>query len=538
MFYLYEINTYHRNYGSLHASEKATDEAEDLLWHPSSQQSSWSDGDNDEDLRQRGGPNSRGHVDERLLNIDEAVQSLGMGIFQYRIALAAGMLLVADSMEVVVLSYLSNVFRRSQDPMLPINDAENNASDAMNLVVFPAGVVGALVLGILGDVLGRRPVFVGAAALISVFGVATAFVTSYFGMLVTRVIVGFGIGGLTVPFSTLSEFLPPSQRGTNLVVVQVFCIVGALVVHLILAEASLDSWRQIVVWCSVPSILATILGLTVVPESPRWLLSQNRSDEALTILRVAAKANGQNPDLLFPAGTLLYSHEPQEETLSFWSMFSSGWIRLTATMFSAYFGMSFLMHGTISLAVSVFSNDHRQQNYQGVFTAASQFLSLFVVVFLIDALGRSSTQCLTYAVGGVLCLTISLWEDYDTSAHPNVVLALTFLAHTCMFGGKCATWVSTTEILATEMRTTGHGLANVFSRIGGFLSAYVITRIYSLPSVGLVLFVVSLWTASVASKLPETNAKEMGIVWYPPTFASRNRRRREDCSRRRGQQER
>jgi MFS transporter, putative metabolite:H+ symporter len=530
MFYLYDINAYHRNYGALQCSE----EENGGLFPTTTPSLSWSDeDDNDDDQSSRRNHchyrqcKRRGPQEQRLLNIDEAVQSLGMGIFQYRIAVAAGMLLAADSMEVVLLSFLSNVFKGSQDTLLSLQDAENS-SDTMNLIVVLAGMLGALVWGILGDLLGRRPVFVGAAFFISIFGIATAFVTTYFGMLVTRWLVAFGIGGLTVPFCTFSEFLPPSQRGANLIGVQLFCIVGALIVHLVLSQTGLDAWRTMVLWCCIPSSVATILGLTVVPESPRWLLAQNRSEEALAILKAAAKANGKDPEILFPTGTVLYSHEPQDNQrrLSFWSMFSPGWIQLTATLWSTYFGMSFLTHGTISLAVSVFSNDHRQQDYQGIFTAASQFLALFVVAVLIDGLGRSSTQCLVYALGGVVCLIVSLLEDYDSEHHANMILAFTFLAHTCMFGGKCATWISTTEILATEMRTTGHGMANLVSRMGGFLSAYVITRIYSLPSVGLALFVISLWTASAASKLPETNAKEMGIVWHPPTSSSAQSHRR------------
>jgi len=575
MFYLYDINTYHRNYGSLHASEKHN---KDALWHPSSQPSSWNEDDDEDDddnnnnnddeedendnhgnyeyhndvyehnnknhhrqhhhrRKRRNGHHH--HPEERLLNIDEAVQSLGMGVFQYRIGLAAGMLLAADSIEVVLLSFLSNVFRKSLGDAYyypffsstTLEDGSMSSDTIMNLIVVPAGVMGALVWGIMGDWIGRRPVFVGAAILTCIFSMATSICTTYPALLVTRLIVGFGIGGLTVPFCTLSEFLPPSQRGTHLIAVQLFCILGALLIHLVLAQAHVEqNWRSIVVWCSIPSLLASLLGLTVVPESPRWLLSQNRSDEALIILKVAAKANGKDPDLLFPDGIMLYSHETQptrydsDEPVRCWNLLSPGWIRLTAIMWSTYFGMSFLTHGTISLAVSVFSNDHRQQDYQGIFTAASQFLSLFVLVFLIDGLGRSTTQCLVYALGGFLCLTISLLEDYNVDGHPNVILILTFLAHTCMFGGKCTTWISTTEILSTNLRTTGHGMANSVSRMGGFLSSYVISRISSLPSVGLALFIISLWTASTASKLPETNAKEMGIVWIVPPTASRRRR--------------
>lgn len=531
MFYLYDLATYSKNYGSIPtAHDYDTTIVDDHHNDDNESKDSllWSDDDDEaavawhERRRERERRRRRRH-NERLLNIDEALQSLGMGMFQYRIGLAAGMLLAADSMEVVILSFLSNLF--SHHPIINLQEAENSA-EAMNMVVFPAGVVGAMVWGMLSDAVGRRPVFVGAASTIALFGVGTAFCNSYGWLLVTRLFVAFGIGGLTVPFCTFSEFLPPSQRGTNLIGVQVFCILGALVVHLTLAQPNLKAWRQIVVFLSIPSILAMLLGLSVVPESPRWLLAQDRQDEALAIFRVAAKANGKDPDTLFPPGTILYSHEPQESTVGYCTIFSSGWISLTSTLWTTYFGMSFLTHGTIALAVAVFANDARQQNYQGIFTATSQFLSLLIVLFLIDGFGRSSTQCLAYATGGLLCLAISLMEDGDPTTSSDLLLVLTFLAHTCMFGGKCATWISTTEVLATELRSTGHGMSNAVSRIGGFLSSYIVTRIYSLPSIGLALFIISLWTASAASKLPETNVKEMGVVYYPTNSTHQNHRRR------------
>ena len=77
-------------------------------------------------------------------------------------------------------------------------------------------------------------------------------------------------------------------------------------------------------------------------------------------------------------------------------------------------------------------------------------------------------------------------------------------------GASCTTWVSTSEVLPTEIRTTGHGFANAMGRIGGFLSPFIISEGNSLRTIGLVMMFVSLVTTWLASQLPETMGKALG----------------------------
>ena len=69
--------------------------------------------------------------------------------------------------------------------------------------------------------------------------------------------------------------------------------------------ASSSSWRFFVALCASPCIVATVLAILFVPESPRWLLSKGKHEKALRILRYAAAKNKKEPFLVFPEGTRL-----------------------------------------------------------------------------------------------------------------------------------------------------------------------------------------------------------------------------------------
>ncbi len=153
-----------------------------------------------------------------LMPIETAIEKVGTGTFQYKILLATGLCFMADAMEVLLLSFLSTVLKHEW------NLSEREV-DSIVAVVFAGALLGTLILGTAGDVWGRKPIFAVTAFLIAIAGVATAFCRNYEEFLVARFFVGFGVGGLTVPFDTLGEFLPGAARGKNLL------YIGALARH-------------------------------------------------------------------------------------------------------------------------------------------------------------------------------------------------------------------------------------------------------------------------------------------------------------------
>lgn len=121
--------------------------------------------------------------------------------------------------------------------------------------------------------------------------------------------------------------MPSSYRGKRLISTSFFWTAGSLLVPFfawltlggnandmddnnnIESDETFDSeevsWRAFVALCALPSIVSTVLGVLLVPESPRWLLTRGKHDQALRILRQAAAKNGRDPLLAFPERTRL-----------------------------------------------------------------------------------------------------------------------------------------------------------------------------------------------------------------------------------------
>lgn len=146
-------------------------------------------------------------------------------------------------------------------------------------------LVGALVTGAFGDRVGRRRMMLVHIVWFSVGMAAAAFATSIpvFGAL--RFFTGIGVGGLVATAgAVVAEFAPPGKRNLyNAIVYSGVPAGGVLASLLAIVLRDVIGWRGLFLIGALPLVILLPLALAKLPESPAWLVSRGRVDEAAAV---------------------------------------------------------------------------------------------------------------------------------------------------------------------------------------------------------------------------------------------------------------
>jgi putative MFS transporter len=170
---------------------------------------------------------------------------------------------------------------------------------------FAGMFVGANLLAIAADRFGRRRVFILNLVVYSLFSLLAAFSPNIETFLLLRFLAGIGLGAELVLVDTyLAEFAPARVRGRmtawaytiGFIGVPIAALLGGRLVarHQLLG---IDGWRWLLVFGSLGALLVFALR-TLLPESPRWLESRGRHEEAREV--VAAVVAKASPGLTVP----------------------------------------------------------------------------------------------------------------------------------------------------------------------------------------------------------------------------------------------
>ncbi len=164
--------------------------------------------------------------------------------------------------------------------------------------------------GPLSDRIGRRTVLRYAAILYAISAVGSALATSFWFLVVARMVGGFGVGAsLILAPMYIAEMAPPSLRGRMVSFNQLNIVIGISLAfftnYLILRLGDSDAswavwlkfdehnWRWMLGLEALPAILY-YLGLFFVPQSPRWLILKGRFDEAKQVMtRLTSKEEAE-----------------------------------------------------------------------------------------------------------------------------------------------------------------------------------------------------------------------------------------------------
>ena len=152
-------------------------------------------------------------------------------------------------------------------------------------------VIGAMSAGVLGQRIGGREALRIMAILYTISALGCAFAWNWPSLMVFRLIGGLGIGGSSVLGPVyIAELAPAKWRGRMVGLFQINVVVGILLAYLSnylisLLNLGLLQWRWQLGVAGIPSLIFLIM-LFRIPRSSRWLVTRNRTDEALAILNM------------------------------------------------------------------------------------------------------------------------------------------------------------------------------------------------------------------------------------------------------------
>ncbi|MBS1850584.1 MAG: sugar porter family MFS transporter [Acidobacteria bacterium] len=148
-------------------------------------------------------------------------------------------------------------------------------------------LLGAAGASMLGDRYGRKLSLIFSAALFALSSVGAALANNVTVFSLARLLGGLAIGLASVLTPVyIAEISPSKNRGTLVSLNQLAIVVGILAAYIVnwqLAKFGESSWRWMLASAAVPS-LAFLIGLLLIPESPRWLIGKGRVAEGEKIL--------------------------------------------------------------------------------------------------------------------------------------------------------------------------------------------------------------------------------------------------------------
>src|SRR2546423_8275843 len=202
--------------------------------------------------------------------------------FHWRVILGLGTAWILDGLEIQIVATVGTVLQ--DKATLHLSTAEVGLLGSVYLL---GEVVGALVFGRITDLVGRKRLFILTLALYLVASGLAAFSFSFWFLLLCRFFAGTGIGGeYTAINSAIDELIPSYYRGrTDIAVNGTYwagAMIGAAASILLLNPGIFPinlGWR-------VGFLIGPVLGIVIIyvrrvlPESPRWLMTHGRQQEA------------------------------------------------------------------------------------------------------------------------------------------------------------------------------------------------------------------------------------------------------------------
>jgi putative MFS transporter len=375
--------------------------------------------------------------------------------------------------------------------------------------------LGALTFGWIAERIGRIGTIRIAIGLFAVMSLACAFTSSYDQLFVCRFFEGIGLGGeIPVASTYISEILRADRRGGRFLTYQIIFPCGLLMAGIAGAfVVPLFGWQWMFALGALPGLVALFMQ-RFCPESPRWLASKgrlNEADAAVTGIERIISHDGKLP--LSPVPDVI--PQPLSQKTRWQELFEGRYLPRTLlvwVLWASCYIIAYGLQGWIpTLYREVYHLPLQQALNYAIFAPVGSLVGSLICAFLIDRIGRR------YWFTGAFFLTaaglIWLWAFGAATAFGMLI---GFMFCSAWLGSMNMTiFLYTAEIYPTRMRALGVSWASFWLRaaatVGPLIVGFALPR-YGISGVFLTFSVFAMIGCIAATFMIETRRRVLEEV--------------------------
>jgi putative MFS transporter len=397
------------------------------------------------------------------VNAGARLDRLAISSFHYRIFWLVGAGMFFDGYDLYVAGGVLASLIQTKFSTLPQN------LQFISLT-FVGMTIGSLITGFVGDKYGRRFTYQINLLIFGLASLAAAFAQDMTQLIACRFVQGLGLGAeIVVGYSTMTEFVPPKTRGRWLSMMAFVVVAGfpatSLLGYLIIPNFG---WRPMFVVAGIGSLVVWYLRKNL-PESPRWLEAQGRTDEAEALMKTieTEAAGGQQlAPVVVPApipqaeiADLVKPPLLQRMVVGSWVLISINTLIFGFVLFLPQF---FLRQGltiTNSLAYTVV-------------LSAGSLVGCAVGAYTSDAIGRRAS-----IIGASIVTIVAgyIYARFNAGTDPAIVLTVGFILIVAIYVQTAILYgVYPPELFPTEIRLRANGICNTFGRGATVVSPFIV----------------------------------------------------------------
>ena len=328
-------------------------------------------------------------------------------------------------------------------------------------------ILGAALAGSLSDRFGRRRILIVSAVLFLVSAITAALPRNLTELAIARILGGIGVGmaSMLSPLY-ISEIAPAGIRGRLVSLNQLAIVSGFLVVYFVNAwiqAAGDESWNVALGWRlmfgsgSIPAVLFFALLFTV-PESPRWLVKQGRTGEALNVLvSVGGRAHAERElreireAIAHEGGSILQVFQPGIRVAMV--------IAIVLAVFQQITGINSILYYGPEIFKDAGAGTHAAF-VQTVLVGIVNVSFTFVAIFTVDKLGRKALLVFGALSMGLFIFLTALSFQLGLSGAWTLLFVLCYIGSFAVSLGPVV-WVYVSELFPTRIRGRAMAVATL-----------------------------------------------------------------------------